>query len=408
MTMQRINPSTVPARLVPFADPSSVAFCHALSRILLQDPNARHYADLIALAYWLRPAHIERLLAPYVRQQKQRQQEQQLLRPLGHIFHAAPSNVDSLFVYSGIVSLLCGNLNTIRLSTQAGGSTELLCQYFQQLAASHPEASARFQVVRSERQAKSLLQLQNSLDGRVLWGSDEGIQALRQWPLPAHAREFTFAHKLSLAVLDVQAVLNASEIELQQLVQAFARDNLTFAQQACSSAKVVVWHLGCDTRAYAAQTEQRSQAQHKFWQAFTAYLQTEAGQRLYPLTESEHYRALNNAQDLAMAAVVEQIELSGAYVRVRSARLQQELVQFHQGCGLFVELQVQNLAELNEQLTPQQQTVTYWGLTEEQGKDWLATCLVGVDRLVPVGEALTFSPVWDGIDLFQAFSRLSR
>jgi hypothetical protein len=38
-------------------------------------------------------------------------------------------------------------------------------------------------------------------------------------------------------------------------------------------------------------------------------------------------------------------------------------------------------------------------------KNWLATVHTGLDRVVPVGQALSFSPDWDGVNLIEQFSR---
>lgn len=387
MTVEVVNPVSVQGQLAPFADPQAIEYCKTLSQALLHEPAAREYSDLMALGYWLRPANLERILTPY-RKLK--------LRPLGHVFHAAPGNVDSLFVYSGILSVLCGNLNTIRLSNKAGGSAEVLCELAKQLTKIHPDVSARFQIIRSPRDAAELIELQQQVDGRVLWGSNEGIQALRQRVIPAHAREFTFANKLSFAVLDIEAVIHAKPNELAQLASNFARDNLTFAQQACSSAKVIVWH---------GNPVKKDQAQQLFWQALNDFLTTEEGQSKYPLTESEHYRALNNAQDLAMSGVVRKVQTCGGYIRVEAQRLEHVIIDGHHGCGIFVELQINELCELNSQLTPQHQTMSYWGLSEVNVNNWLSTCLVGIDRTVQVGTALNFNVVWDGVDLLRAFAR---
>lgn len=387
MTLQIVNPTSSTPQLAPFADPLALAYCQALSQALLHTSEARQYSDLMALGYWLRPANIQRLVNPY---------QHLALRPLGHIFHAAPGNVDSLFVYSGILSVLCGNINTIRLSNQAGGSAEILCNLVQGLSTDHPEVTARFQIVRSQRDAQALIDLQTKIDGRVLWGTDEGIQALRQRRIPAHARELTFANKLSLALIDADSVIQAEIEPLKHLVSNFARDNLTFAQQACSSAKVLVWR---------GEQALIKEAQQKFWQALNKFLASEEGQAKYPLTESEHYRALNNAQDLVMSGLVQEVQTSGGYLRVAGQNLHHKLLEEHQGCGLFVELKINQLAELTPQLTSQHQTLSYWGISQEEINSWLATCLVGIDRAVPLGQALDFNVIWDGIDLIRAFSR---
>jgi hypothetical protein len=52
------------------------------------------------------------------------------------------------------------------------------------------------------------------------------------------------------------------------------------------------------------------------------------------------------------------------------------------------------------------QTLVYYGYDSNEVRD-LAESLAGrgIDRFVPVGNALTFSTDWDGYDLLQEFSK---
>ena len=399
MSWEIVNPSSAPAKLCAFADSSFFSYTYALSRTLMSDAEARQYPDLVALGYWLRKSNIQELADRY---------QNLSLRPLGKVFHAAPGNVDSLFVYSGILSLLCGNINIIRLSNKYGGSAEVLCRLLAELAVEHPDATARFQLIRCERHDPYLRELQANIDGRILWGSNEGVQALRQVPMPAHTRELVFAHKLSFCVLGIDAVLRATDAELNEVVVGFARDNLTFAQQACASAKLILW-LGEKVKC--------NEAQGRFWRFFGDYMGAEVlgnegglsavtARDKYQLTESEHYQALNNAQDMAMSGIIDsKIEYTTGVLRAWTNSFHNSFTESHQGSGLFVETQIERLTDLNEYLTPNHQTLSYWGV--DSIDEWHKQCLVGVDRVVPIGQALNFDVVWDGLDLVRALGRES-
>jgi hypothetical protein len=50
----------------------------------------------------------------------------QIVKPRGTVFHLAPSNVDTIFVYSWMLSLLTGNQNIIRLSSKEQPQTKEL------------------------------------------------------------------------------------------------------------------------------------------------------------------------------------------------------------------------------------------------------------------------------------------
>lgn len=385
MTFHVLNPATAPAMLsAPFA-PDDFAYCHALSEALLKDPHSRDYPDLIALGFWLRQANLKPLLAPY-------QQNDCFRQPLGLVFHSAPANVDSLFVYSGILSLLCGNQNVIRLSSRSGGSTAVLIEKIRIIADAFPQQNARFQLVQCSYDSPQLKALIAKLDGRVLWGSDQAIQAQRQLTMPAHARELSFGHKFSLCLLGADALLQANEAEFQQLLQLFYRDQLTFSQQGCSSAKAVLW-LG--------EQAQVQQAQQRFWPAFT-----ELVTQKQPLNASEQYQALANAQQLVMSSDTQLIlTQQQAITRITAAQLEPMFANLHQGCGLFLEIALADLPRINPMLTQAHQTLTVWGVDTTELKNWLYSVQTGLDRVLPVGQALSFSPDWDGVNLIEQLSR---
>lgn len=385
MSWTLLNPATTTAELQqPFAE-QDFAYCQALSEALLKAPQSRDFPDLIALGFWLRQANLKPLLAPY-------QQGQFIRQPLGLVFHSAPANVDSLFVYSGMLSLLCGNTNVIRLSSRSGGSTAVLIEKIRALAELFPEQNARFQLVQCSYDSAELKALVSTVDGRVLWGSDQAIQAQRQLLMPAHARELSFGHKFSLCLVGADTVLAADHEQLQQLVQLFYRDQLTFAQQGCSSAKAVLW-LG-----EAAQVQL---AQQRFWPELTELIQQKQ-----PLNSSEQYQALATAQQLIMSSE-QQLMLTQqqSISRLAVHTLEPVFINQHQGCGLFLELQLSQLQQLNPMLTQAHQTLTVWGIESNVLKNWLTSAHTGLDRVVPVGQALSFSPDWDGVNLIEQFSR---
>lgn len=384
-----LNPANQASSVVPAFCETSLQYTDALSQALLQDPACRNWPDLIALGFWLRRAQLTQMLSTY------QQQADLCFKPLGWVFHAAPANVDSLFMYSGILSFLVGNCNLIRLSSRSGGSSLLLIAKIRSIAAEFPAQNARFCLVQSSHNAPKLSQYLAHCDGRVLWGSDEAIVALRKMPMPAYARELCFAHKFSLALLGAPAVLDATEAQLTDLLQQFSRDNLTYAQQACSSAKAICW-LGTPAEVAAAQ--------QKFWPKLS-----ELVNRQSLLNASEHYQALANAQLLVMQNPLEtSMKLQSPLLRLQTATLTADHTNLHQGCGLFVETQVAELSELNQQLTPSHQTLSHWGVPKTLLQRWFMSQLCGIDRLVPVGQALNFNPVWDGVDIISSLSRQIR
>ena len=74
--------------------------------------------------------------------------------------------------------------------------------------------------------------------------------------------------------------------------------------------------------------------------------------------------------------------------------------------GLFLEQRLEHLHELAPQLSDKEQTLAVLGF-DRTDLLRLVDCLPprAIDRIVPFGQALSFAPVWDGMDLITAFTR---
>ena len=81
----------------PF-DSRSIEYVNVISREILAYPGIKEFPDLVALGYWFRKANVSRLEKLY--------QNNQFRLGRGLAFHIAPGNVDTLFVYSFLLSLL--------------------------------------------------------------------------------------------------------------------------------------------------------------------------------------------------------------------------------------------------------------------------------------------------------------
>ena len=96
-------------QLPPF-DPLILDFCDAFSQKLSQLESLRTFPDFAALAFWLRKGHLHELQKQFL----QNSTPTTLRTPRGLVFHIPPANIDVMFIYSWITSLLVGNGNIIR------------------------------------------------------------------------------------------------------------------------------------------------------------------------------------------------------------------------------------------------------------------------------------------------------
>ena len=366
--------------LAPAFCEQTLNFCDALSNRLLSDPTCKNDTALVAFGFWLRKRAITSMLDPY-------KNGYLLHKPLGVVFHNTPANVDTLFAYSAVLSLLCGNINIVRISDRAGESAHLLAKILAVVSADYPDVGARLLLMQCPHAAVNTFL--HMLDGRVLWGSNESIVAQRQLPVPAHCRDITMAHKVSYALIGADAVCALDDAGLKQLAERFARDNLTYAQQACSSAKGVFW-LGDEGNV--------REAQARFWPEVAKLAEGK-------LTDSDAFTALTMGQAFSTHDETCELELNGHTCCFRACRLPFDVTVNHHGFGLFIEVAISSTNELSLSLGQSTQTLSQFGVSQSTLCVVSEGLLCGLDRVVPIGKALQFHPIWDGVDLISQLSR---
>lgn len=165
----------------PFAE-EGLALVADFSAEVLADPAARRWPEMAALGFWMRRANIARIQAAFEAACGGR-----LLVGRGLAFHIAPSNVDTMFIYSLFVSLLAGNTNIVRVSPklrqELASALELLARVLQR----HTGAARRLLVVRYGHDDKVTAFFSGLCNVRVIWGGDETVRRIRAIPLPPHA-----------------------------------------------------------------------------------------------------------------------------------------------------------------------------------------------------------------------------
>ncbi|MGH9201239.1 MAG: acyl-CoA reductase, partial [Vicinamibacterales bacterium] len=231
-------------------------------------------------------------------------------------------------------------------------------------------------------------------DVRILWGGDDSIRALRESPLRADAREISFPDRLSLAIVGASGWNAADEREQERIVHAFCQDVWTFHQLACSSPKALVF-LG-DAAACTA-------AGASFWPRVDRELER-LGVDVPAATSMENARLSYGA--LADGAASGVARRSNQLWVLATSNLA-DLRDRKWGGGLVAELEIRRTEELGPLLQPSDQTLTYAALRAAE-LDAIEPIAVarGIARLVPMGRALAFTEIWDGIDLVNELTRL--
>jgi hypothetical protein len=376
--------------LRPFSN-TIVAFCAEFSRALFREPAVAQLPDLQALAFWMRKAEVVRLQQAFDAMAT----SDTLLVPRGLVFHIPPANVDTMFVYSWLLALLTGNRNVIRLSTQETPQVALLCGTLSRVLCNAVFQSIRDTtvVIRYAHDAKITAAISARSDVRIIWGGNETVVALRAIPLPPHAKEITFPDRFSYAVFHAEKFRSLRQEERVDVVTRFFNDAYWFDQMACSAPRLIVW-VG------------EAQDSKEACEAFCAELWRVSRMKRYHVDTGLALQKILFAHTAILDHPVTSYTRYGNEVTLlrldRLDNVREEIC----GGGMFFNYFTHRLEELASFVARRDQTLTYFGFDAVEMRRFAASLNGrGIDRIVPVGQALSFHRFWDGYDMLQELTR---
>jgi len=374
--------------LRPFGDVQFL-FAQSLSRELTSPLVARQFPELAALGFWLRPANLKNIIGKH-----NLNLDVNLFVPRGLVFHIAPSNVDTIFVYSWFISLLCGNRNLIRISEKINSQNNLLLDIIVKILSKpeFKEIAYSTQIISYGHDDDISKDLSLKSDVRVVWGGDNTIKHFRSFQMPPHATELCFSNKFSLCIIDSDRLNRLSQEQLLKVSKGFYNDSYWFGQMACSSPRLVLWRC-CD--------ENIEIARENFWRVFEEVLNKERN-----FFDAADF--VNKEISVDSLAFKQKVKISSKDNRLTKIWLDKPEVYIndHCGLGLFHESKISHLNDLSSLLSRSIQTVSYFGLNREEVFLYVKEQVpVGIDRFCEIGHALDFGSIWDGLDLFRSFLR---
>lgn len=375
----------------PFSE-KVIEFLNALSASLLKDRQSRVYPDVITFAFFCRKANVLALKRQYVDTDSLNSTE--VLRlGRGVLFHVAPSNVPINFGYSLVTGLLSGNCNIVRVSSKEFPQVDLIIKHLLEIAKdeNYKEVANRIALVKYDRSSDATTFFSSFCNVRIIWGGDDTINQIRKSQIPARSFDVTFADRYSMAVIHADELVK--ETNIGKVAKDFYNDTYLFDQNACSAPHLVVW-LG--------KHQNIEKAQDLFWSAVQDEVKREYEFQTVLAVDklTAFYR-----QAIAMEIQKKPVE-DNALVRVRLKQLSSDIDEFRCAGGYFSEYIAASLDEVAFIIKNRYQTLAYYGLSKQElNRFVIENRLVGVDRIVPIGETTSFSLTWDGYNLINTLSR---
>lgn len=374
--------------LPPFSE-EVIDFINNFSKSILLDQGSRKFPELVVLADFFSKRNIKR-----ISNKVSNKDDSYALLPMGKTFHIAPSNVDTIFLYSSLIALICGNICLIRLSSHRTEQIDFAIDKLNLILSQHSNFLKRLFVFNYDHNEEITRRISSHIDLRVVWGGDNAVKQIRSIPLNPMARELTFPNRFSFTIIKSKEVIS-NQFDLNGILDSFLKDTIYFEQQACSSPRSLIW-LGSKS--------DNKKAQDIFWKHYLLRLPTKDYQNTSGMM-MDRFVALNYLSAINMSYKVNSAVEYPTRLKVNDLN-SQILREIHPGNGLFYEIDVENIDQIAKQVKNTDQTVTYFGLDKSEISDLLFSLPNrGLDRILPIGQALDFSFIWDGYDLFEAFTR---
>lgn len=357
-------------------DETNLAFVEALSRYLLQQTETKALPELVALGFWLRKSNIHKQLSSL----------QGINKALGVVVHYTPANVDTMFVYSWVCSLLMGNCNIVRVASQPSAPRAALLKAINDTI-SLPEFASVMQrniFIQYDRQSQVSETFSLIADARVIWGGDDTVNAIRAYRTKPRCRDISFANRYSAVLINGEQL--KTDDDISKLAELLWRDSSAHGQQACSSPKVIFW---------VGTVKQQEALFHK----------------LNVLAAKEvQNQSLKNNHLVFSQLILSQDPLNNQIYRdsicvISTPKLSVQSLDWHTGDGQFLICDVDKVNQIANFINEKLQTLSYWGV--EKGillKLAIDPSITGLCRIIPVGQALDFVENWDGYELFSQLS----
>jgi len=361
-------------------------FLGELSKELNLSAESQIYPDIKTFSFWIRKQNIYNLKKKFL--------SKEVRLGLGLIFHITPSNIPTNFAYSLIFGLITGNSNVVKVPSQKFKQVEIICKSINKILKNRYKSIRKMiSVVRYRDNDGYTKKISSICNARLIWGGDNSINNIRKFSLNQRALDIAFADRYSFCVINSFKIMKLNDTEAKRLAEKFYNDTYLVDQNACSSPHLIIW-LG----------SMIGKGRKKFWHYLYNHIIKKYN--MPEIASIDKYTQLcSNILNLKNLKTEERY--NNLIYTVFLKKLDKNLHNLRGKWGFFYEYKTNNINQIKECINNKYQTLTYFGIDKELLKKFIINNnLNGIDRVVPIGQALDVSLFWDGYDINKILSRV--
>lgn len=366
-------------------------FFDLFSKELYLNEKIKSFPDLATLAFWCRKKNILKL--------KDSALEDKSRFPLGLLFHISPSNIPTNFAYSLIFGLLCGNSNIVKVPSKDFEQVDIICKTIKIILKNKKFSPLKkmISIIQYSENDSLTKYYSSNCDARIIWGGNSSIKNIKKFEIPVRSKEITFSDRYSFCLIDVDTIINSSCEEIKKLTEKFFNDTYLVDQNACSSPHLILW-LG-------KKNKNHEKAKNIFWKS------------LYECILNKNYEmpdiaAIDKYTKLCLDiknldSILNQKRYGNLIFTVNLKNLKFNVDSFRGKWGYFYQYDISDLDGIKKIVNTNFQTLTYYGIKKEKLIKFIYSNEIhGIDRIVPIGQALAMEIIWDGYDLNKSLTRI--
>ena len=360
-------------------------FLSSLSKNINNSNLLKDYSDIKTFAFMCRKSNIKKL--------KSKINQNEFRRGLGLLFHITPSNIPTNFAYSLLFGVLSGNTNVIKVPSKKFPQIDLICKFINVTLKKYKKVRKMINIVRYQNNDEFTKSISSKCDGRLIWGGDKTINEIRKFPMKEISRDIAFANRNSICLMNSSEILKLNKKDLNRLVQKFYNDTFLVDQNACSSPHVIFW--------YGNKT---NKAKIKFWTELHYFAKNNYNLE-YASSFYKYDRLLSDI--LTNTNYINHTNYGGYIYCINLKNKHINLTDLVSRWGYFYQFDIKNINMVLNLSNNNTQTLTYFGFKKEMIlKNFDLKYFKGIDRIVPVGQALDINLNWDGYDVINALTRI--
>ena len=349
----------------------------------------RKYPDIKTLSFWCRSKNIHNLKNKFYLNNND------LRIGVGLVFHITPSNIPTNFAYSLLFGLLSGNSNIIKVPSKKFPQIDIICNSIKKLLKKkqYLKIKNKIKIVRYADNDQYTKEISSICDARLIWGGNSSINNIRNFRLKERSIDIAFSDRFSFCVIDAKKFLKLDKYQISGLVKKFYNDTYLVDQNACSSPHLIIW---LNDKSY--------KGRNLFWKLLNEYLLKKYYQP--EIASIDKYTKL--CEDiLNLDNLKKHKNFNNLIYVITLKNLNYKSSKLRGKWGYFYEFETSDLNEIAKIINKDCQTLTYFGLTKEFLKRFiLDNNPAGIDRIVPIGQALDITLNWDGYDINKILSRV--